>query len=365
MTNERTLVVIAPTAPPNICGVSDYAYLTAQRLASHYQSVTVGVRDYPVLPVAGSDTLTVRPWLEALTAPSALPTDVLLHFTPMSYAWTGLPLNLVWALQRFRKQNRQNRVFVFFHELWSNSLELRFHQIARNRLARWSAYQIGKLADGITTLTAGQQQDLHQLLGAQTDVRLGLVGANIEPAEKEIGFLSARQSGVWALFGLAHTRLWAMQAHQSLLQSLFKQDALKQITAIGPVDSAFAQEEAAFAASAFGPDRLVQLGALQPADVSQQLLNVEAAIIKQDADSLRKSGSFAALAAHAVPVICEVPDKLDSPPGGAIFRPHEIVANPTLLVNAEGTFRRRQLHDWFWSTRSWNTISDDIQLWMA
>lgn len=364
MTTDRHLLVIAPTAPPNICGVSDYAYLTAQRLAAHYLSTTIGVNDVPMLP-AGAASLPVRHWRDALTTPSAQPTDVLLHLTPTSYAWTGLPLNLVRTLQRFRRMNSQNRVFVFFHELWSNSLELRIHQIARNRLARWSAYQIGKLADGITTLTTGQQDNLHQLLGHQTDVRLGLVGANIEPAEKEIGFQSDRQSGVWALFGLSHTRLWAMQAHQPLLQSLFAQGKLKQITAIGPVDTAFAVEEAAFAASAFGPDKLVQLGTLRPDEVSQQLLHVEAAVIKQDADSLRKSGSFAALAAHAVPVICDVPDKLDSPPGGAIFRPHEVAENPGLLINNEGLNRRRQLHDWFWSTRSWNTIGADIQLWMA
>jgi hypothetical protein len=364
MTTDRHLLVIAPTAPPNICGVSDYAYLTAQRLAAHYQSTTIGVKDVPVMPT-GAASLLVRHWHDALTTPSPLPTDVLLHLTPTSYAWTGLPLNLVRTLQRFRRMNSQNRVFVFFHELWSNSLELRVHQIARNRLARWSAYQIGKLADGITTLTTGQQDNLHELLGPQTDIRLGLVGANIEPAEQEIGFQSDRQAGVWALFGLSHTRLWAMQAHQPLLQSLFAQGKLKQIMAIGPVDTAFATEEAAFAASAFGPGKLVQLGALRPSEVSQQLLSVEAAVIKQDADSLRKSGSFAALAAHAVPVICDVPDKLDSPPGRAIFRPHEIATDPTLLINAEGTQRRRQLHDWFWSTRSWNTISNDIQLWMA
>ncbi len=364
MITDRHLVVIAPTAPPNICGVSDYAYLTAQRLATHYQSTTIGVKDVPTV-INGADSMPVRYWLDALTTPSPLPTDVLLHFTPTSYAWTGLPLNLVRALQRFRRQNSQNRVFVFFHELWSDSLKLRIHQIARNRLARWSAYQVGKLADGITTLTSGQQDGLHQLLGSQTDVRLGLVGANIEPIEREIGFQSDRQSGVWALFGLSHTRLWAMQAHQPLLQSLFAQGKLKQITAIGPIDTAFAAEEAAFAASTFGPGKLIQLGTLEPAEVSQQLLTVEAAIIKQDADSLRKSGSFAALAAHAVPVICDVTEKLDSPPGQAIFRPHEVTANPGLLINDEGLHRRRQLHDWFWSTRSWSMIGNDMQRWMA
>ncbi|WP_461151927.1 hypothetical protein [Spirosoma pulveris] len=43
------------------------------------------------------------------------------------------------------------------------------------------------------------------------------------------------------------------------------------------------------------------------------MFGVEAAVVKQDADSLYKSGSFAALVAHGVAVIC--PATLVNPPG--------------------------------------------------
>ncbi|QJD80122.1 hypothetical protein [Spirosoma rhododendri] len=304
-------------------------------------------------------------WADLLITNGTAPTDLLLHFTPASYARTGLPIRLVRAVRRFRKSNPLNRLFILVHEAWSDELAIRPHHLARNRMARWSAGRMGQLADGVTVMTIGQQTQLTQLLGGRLVVKMGTVGANVLPSEPEQGFLSQRQPGVWATFGMAHTRLWAMQAHKELLQSLFERGHLTSLLAIGPVDNTYADQEAAFAQQAFGPGKLVQLGALSPGDVSKHLLSVEAAVIRQDADSLPKSGSFASLASHGVPVICDAPDGLVQPPHGGFFLPREVMADPALLLNDEGVVRRRLLHDWFWSTRSWQTIGRDMHTWMA
>lgn len=365
LTSKRKLIVISPTIPPGICGVSDYSFLSTQQIAQFYESVGIGVADMPTL-VAGStvNVLPVSRWKEALLQASSGPSDVLLHFTPTAYAQSGLSIRLINAIRRFKKANSENRFFIFFHELWSNSFKMKFHQIARNQLAKWSSHQLGELADGISVVTTGQKKDLEAVLG-KVQVRLGLVGANIVPINKDAGFLSQRQPGVWALFGLAHTRLWALQAHLPMLKKLQKQGHLHHIQAIGPAANSYAHQEAGFAEAHFGKGFLRQLGTLSPAEVSAQLLTVEAAVVKQDADSLYKSGSFAALAAHGVPVICQAPVTLVNPPGQGLFQPREVEDNPGLLSNEDGEVRRHVLHDWFWSSRSWEAIGNDLYQWMT
>ncbi|MCX6216342.1 hypothetical protein [Spirosoma sp.] len=366
-TKSRQLIVISPTAPPGICGVSDYSFLTTQKIAQFYESVGIGVADMPKLSnEATFKALKVSHWQQILQEASSRsgPTDVLIHYTPTAYAQSGLSIRLIKALSRFKKANGENRLFIFFHELWSNSFQMRFHQIARNQLAKWSSHQLGELADGISVVTTGQKKDLEAVLG-HTRVRLGLVGANIVPIDKDAGFRSQRQAGLWALFGLAHTRLWALQAHLPMIKRLHQTGYLHHIQAIGPADNAYGQQEAAFAQAHFGKGFLRQLGALSAEGVSAHLLEVEAAVVKQDADSLYKSGSFAALAAHGVAVICHAPTTLVNPPGGGLFQPAEVAANPGLLSSEEGNLRRTVLHDWFLSSRSWEAIGEDISRWMA
>ncbi|GAB3048324.1 hypothetical protein [Spirosoma pulveris] len=104
-------------------------------------------------------------------------------------------------------------------------------------LAKWSSRLLGVVADGLSVVTTGQKKELEAVLG-NTGVRLGLVGANIVPVRKEVGFESQRPAGQWALFGLAHTRVWALQAHLPRLKRLHQTGYLHHIQAIGPADNA-------------------------------------------------------------------------------------------------------------------------------
>lgn len=212
-------------------------------------------------------------------------------------------------------------------------------------------------------MTEGQQQRLKVLLDSDR-VRLNPIGSNILPDNKDDGLTSQRRVGEWVVFGLAHTRLWTLQAHIALLQHLHSKGQLIHIISVGPTDNAYAEQEATLISSQVGPGVLIQAGVLEPSDVSQQFLQAEAALVGQDADSLRKSSSFAALAAHAVPIICDVPDSLSEPPGGALFRPAEVRENVGLIRNEEGQRRSRAMHTWFWSTRSWDAIGQNMQDWL-
>lgn len=362
---HRQLLIIAPTAPPEVCGVSDFAYQTAQALASFYSTVSVGVARLPTPNEDVPHSIQIEYWQQALARISAemRTYDVLLNYTPSSYSWVGWPVGLITALCRFKKGAPGNRIFVFVHELWNSSRYLRPHHLIQNQLARWSILQIGQLASSISVVTEGQKRMLEKLLGS-VNIRLGPIGANILPADKDAGLTSLRQAGVWVVFGLPHTRLWTLQTFLPLLKALHAKGLLREIQALGPADNSYAWQEAALAASELGPGVLVQKGMLRPVEITTHLLGAEAALVRQDADSLRKSGTFAALAAHAVPVVCEAPLSLLMPPGKGLFRPAEIQNDLHLFYSDEGKHRRQRLHTWFWSTRSWEAIGLDLRTWM-
>ena len=359
----QRLLIIAPTAPPEVCGVSDYAYQTAQELTKFYDTVTLGVERLPPTPAVGP--LVVGRWSQLLAQAAADPlaSDVLLNYTPTSYARSGIPAGLLRALRRFTQARPDNRVFVFFHETWNGSPNQRPHHALRSRATRWAMHRIGRLAEGVAVVNAEQQQKLRLLL-ERDSIGLNAVGSNILPPTPDAGLTSVRQPGTWLIFGLPHTRLWAVTEHLELLRAMHQQGVLHRIHAIGPVDATYSRQERALLTEALGPDVLVQLGALAPAEVSAQLLAAQAALVGLNADGLKKSGTFAAMAAHAVPIICEVDPALEQPPGAAFLQPAQVLADPSLVTSAEGERRRRQLHAWFWANRSWEAIGRALHEWL-
>lgn len=361
---NKQLIIIAPTAPPDICGVSDYAYQVAKELRKSYGTITLGVERAPAAAPA-TDGIGVAPWRELLGAgrPAPEATDVLLNYTPTSYARTGWPLGLMQALRHFTKAHPQNRLFIFFHETWNGSLKLRPVQLVQQQVIRLAMRRIGRLASGVAVVNAEQQHKLEQLL-LRDDVRLNAVGSNILPATREAGLLSKRQPGDWLVFGLPHTRLWAIEAHLAVLKEAHAQGRLRHIYAVGPTDSAFARQEKEVVSKNIGEEVLVQLGPLGPAEVSAQMLKVEAALVGLNANGLKKSGTFAALAAHAVPIICAVDAHLDQPPGPAFIQPADLLTNPALLGEATSDHSRRLLHQWFWDNRSWEVIGNSLHTWL-
>jgi hypothetical protein len=362
---NRQLIIIAPTCPPGVCGVSDHAYKTAVALNKFYRSVKIGVEYFPTLIQDTPLAVTTVYWQKLLrqNAKSDIPTDLLLNFTPTSYSRSGLPHNLLSALKQFKSVSSSNRVYIFFHETWDDSKGLKVHHQLRNYLIKYTVKKLSKLASGITVVTNEQKIKIESLTNNKK-IRLSLVGANILPVNKEHGLNSVRKPGDWVIFGLAHTRLWTLQQHLPLITELFNNGIIKKIYAIGPIGNQFAEQELSLAAKNLGSNVLIQTGVLEPDEVSDMMLMAEAALVGQTADSLRKSGTFAALSAHAVPVVCEAPFSLDEPPGCAIFRPQELLNNQNLVSTTEGEKRRLLLHQWFWLTRSWEAIALDMQSWI-
>lgn len=196
------------------------------------------------------------------------------------------------------------------------------------------------------------------------NVRKGRIGANILPTHELDGLRSERQQGDWIVFGLAHTRLWTLKTYILFIKTMKSRGLLKRVLAIGPVNNSYSDQELKFANDHLGENVLFQLGALPAEQVSEELLRAEVALIASSPETLRKSGLFAALAAHAVPIICDVPSNLSDPPGRALFKPAELMNKSDILGSPEYEKRKKQLHHWFWRTRNWKVVELNMKSWL-
>lgn len=196
------------------------------------------------------------------------------------------------------------------------------------------------------------------------NVREGRIGVNILPGHESDGLASQRQQGDWVVFGLAHTRLWTLKTYILFIKTMKARGLIKRILSIGPVNNSYADQELEFANEHLGENVLIQLGALSADDVSAELLRAEIALVASSPETLKKSGSFAALAAHALPVICDIPSNLADPPAKALFKPAELMNRPDILMSSEHEKRKKQLHYWFWRTRNWKVIELNMTSWM-
>lgn len=362
--NSRQLIVISPETPPQICGVGDYSYQLAQQflIVDTYSNVQIAVEKNEDKTI--QTQIPVSHWSKALAkaAKSKDKFDVLLNYTPLGFSKFGYSFSFISALKKFKKANPDNRIFVLFHEVWHGG-KLAMHHKIRDEFSKLSSVEICKLATGISVVTNEQKIKVEAYTQGKT-ILLQPVGANIYPAASINPLETHRNDGVWVVFGLSHTRLWTLQANATLIEELVKNNIVKQIRSIGPKDDGNGAAEAEFAAKHFGDGILQQLGTLPINDISGELLKAQGAFVGQTADSLTKSGTFLSMAAHGVPVVCNVTGVLTNPPSEALFKPDELLKNPQ-LINIEATKRTKIMLDWYKQTRSWNAIGKSFTTWMA
>jgi hypothetical protein len=359
---ESKLIIISLSIPPEVCGVSDYAFHVAKAMQKNYDVVEVAYDRLPADNLTTTrDFIKVGFWKDLLLN-AGVHTTVLLNYTPRGYDNLAIPMKLILALRRFRMEEQKHRLFIIFHETWNGSKNLKFHHRVLDKFAIWSAQSLGKIANGIAVITVEQKRKVGAVLANQ-NVKILNVGANIFPADLNEGLISVRESGLWVIFGLPHTRLQTLKTYHRIINILIKSKLIHVIMSIGPSGGNLGKEELMYAEETFGKNRLQQTGSLSVGKVSDLLVRAQGALIGQTADSLRKSGSFAAVAAHATPVMCDVPATLLDPPGLSMFRPEELEADPAIF-ELEKAKRSKELHNWYWNTRSWDAIASDLRNWM-
>ena len=360
----KKLIVLSKSVHPEICGMSDYSYNVAKMLRAYYTSVYFAVYFLPIKGKKSNGALIVDRleilFDEAINSESEY--DILLNYTPTAYSRLGIPFGLIKRLIMLKKLNKNNKIFLLIHELWNCSKDLKIHHKIIHSFYAYGGKKILNLADYIATFTPEQTKFINGLTQGKK-VHRALIGTNIIPKKKNDALCSKRISGEWVIFGLPHTRLWTLEKHMDILKASLASGSMRKLISIGPIDRKYSQREIELAQSMFGHNVLVQTGSLSPSDISKYLLASELAFIGQDSDSLNKSGTFASLAAHGVPVVCDVSSELDKPPGKFIIRPSELEND---IKNNNLNIKRKALHQWFWENRSWESDREYIfYLWDA
>jgi hypothetical protein len=352
---SNKLIVIAPTIYPEICGVSDYALNLSLALKTHfYNVVELGLeRHYK----NETTTLTkVEPWevLLKCAIQNRERVDVILNYTPRSYAHFGYSAKLISYLKKLNSVNKDNKFFIVFHEVWNDDSHLKIHHRILGKSSKLFARHLGNLSSGIIAMTDEQKVRIQEILPG-VPIDSGLVGANILPHKKEDGVQASREDGVWSIFGLSHTRLWTLQKHKEFIMKMVVVGTVKEIRLIGPFNDKNGTLELDYIQKHFQNIDIKQLGSLSVEEVNNELLRTSAGLIGQTGDSIKKSGTFAALAAYGVPIICDVLEELIDPPVESLFNTNELIVDYTIFER-EKIQRSKLLHDWFWQTRSWDVI---------
>ncbi|WP_155989831.1 hypothetical protein RG903_02600 [Thermithiobacillus tepidarius DSM 3134] len=306
-----SLCVIAPRLPPAIDGVGDYCY----RLWEHWpeaaprwqllvtEKAEASQADWPQVLVRGFERSEAG-LLSALTRIDSA--TLVLHYVGYGYAPSGAPDWLPRALRQWKAERAERRVVVVFHELYAVGPIWR-RAFWTKRAQRRIVAELVALADRWTTSCPRYWTQLQEEFAAEP--RRGAlvpVGANIVPAR------SVDLSRTWPLaaggrlrlvvFGLPHTRLRALATHADLVKALCERGWVESITLLGRRDSnAKTQRQMAQCQAGIGHAGLWREAFDLPADaVSGVLLEQDLGLLGNTADTLTKSGVFAALSAHGV-----------------------------------------------------------------
>ncbi|HUR59652.1 MAG TPA: hypothetical protein VM029_18175, partial [Opitutaceae bacterium] len=239
---------------------------------------------------------------------------VVLHYVGYAYQPKGIPVWLPRALRQWRHGGKSatpsapRRLVVMFHEMYARSSPLR-SPFWVGPFARRIIRDLVTLSDAWVTSCERYHRQLTTEFGAEkTEGRILPIPSNI-PAPGEITFEETRGGRLRAvLFGLAKTRLWALERHWQLLRALHQASRLEHITLMGKRPEP--EDERAWQSwsERIGPGvKWRQRFDLSTSEISAELAQHDLGLLANEPDILTKSGVFAALATHGVIPIVSTP----------------------------------------------------------
>ncbi len=307
----RNLIQVVPSLPPAFGGVGDFCV----KLWEHWPEPKPQWRFLVTKGAAASQAQ----WSEVKIAEfeksikglvTALeqvnPQTVVLHYVGYGFHPKGCPIWLPKALKEWKTVSSDRRVVVMFHELyatgplWSSSfwVKLTAKKIIRDLIL---------VADLWLTSCSRYQSELVNNFAA--NVKKGAlipVGANILAVEP-VNFshpwpLVVGEKLKVVIFGLAKTRLWALNVHAKLLKSLCDRGWVESITLAGTsgLDAKATREMAQRRADIGHAHLWHEAFDLTASQVSQLLATQDLGLVGNQLDIVTKSGTFAALSTHGV-----------------------------------------------------------------
>lgn len=301
-----SLVHITPQLPPAIDGVGDYA-------ANLWRHWPTAPRDWKFLVTRGADA-TRQAWPEVAVREFSLTGSALtaaleesgsevavLHYVGYAYQPKGMPVWLPGAIQRWKSAHSNRRLVTMFHEMYARSTPLR-SPFWVAPFARKIISELVQLSDAWVTSCDRYNNQLINEFSARAELgRMLPIGSNIPLAIpiRPSKTIDAKLRIV--LFGLAKTRLWALERHWQFLRAMSEAGLMESITLLGksnePEDDRAWQS---FADKIGGSVPWLKRFDLTNEEISRELVAHDLGLLANEPDVLTKSGVFAALATHGV-----------------------------------------------------------------
>jgi hypothetical protein len=301
------IIHIIPQLPPAIDGVGDYC----ANLWKHWPESGSNPH-WKFLVAHGADEtrqflpdMDVREFaLNANSLSAALNNahgDVLvLHYVGYAYQPKGMPIWLPGAIQKWKSAQSRRRLVTMFHEMYARSSPLR----SPFWVAPFARRIIGELVTMSEAWVTNCDRYFNQLI-TQFNARAELgrmlpIGSNI-PLVAAIAQPRPKIPPLRVVvFGLAKTRLWALERHWQLLRAMHERGLIESITLLGkgnePEDERAWQRLAGRVGSVSWRKRFDLTGE----EISHELAGHDLGLLANEPDLLTKSGVFAALAMHGV-----------------------------------------------------------------
>ncbi len=332
----NTFTHIAPQLPPAIDGVGDYCwnlwrhwpdetrwqFLALHGVAAtreHWHEVEVGAFS------ANADSLERA--LETTERQT-----VVLHYVGYGFQPKGIPVWLPGALRRWREGRSSRRLVIMFHEMYARSSPLR-SPFWVGPFARRIIHKLVSISDAWVTSCERYRHQLTTDFNASPETgRVIPIGSNIPVASDERVSRNATRSKLRvACFGLAKTRLWALERHWKLVREMNERRVLECVTLLGrqsgPEEE---QAEKDFAQRIGSGVNWRRCFDFKSDEISRELCEHDLGLVANEPDILTKSGVFAALASHAVIPIVSTPRAVAFPK----------LVQGAVLANDDGEFIR-------------------------
>jgi hypothetical protein len=307
-----SLVHIAPQLPPAIDGVGDYCWNLWQHWPEKHPRwtflVSRGAQDTSVVwreVNVRSFTLT-RAGLAAALEETPAETAVL-HYVGYGFQPKGIPVWLPGALADWKARNPRRRLVTMFHEMYARSSPLR-SPFWVAPFARRIIRQLAAMSDNWVTNCERYFNQLTTEFAAEARRgRVVPIGSNIPvcaPDAPEVEHAKAHGQLRVVFFGLAKTRLWALERHWRLLRALSEAGLLESVLFLGKAEAPEDTRERERFQKLIGKVAFKTRFDVSATDVSRHLAQQDLGFIANEPDVLTKSGVFAALASHGlVPVL--------------------------------------------------------------
>ena len=375
-----SIIHIAPQLPPAVDGVGDYCW----NLWRHWPEP---MPEWEFVVARGGEA-TSEHWPEVdvrtfertqgglvKALEEARCATAVLHYVGYGFQPKGIPVSLPGALVTWKRAHPNRRLVTMFHEMYARSSPLR-SPFWVAPIARRIIRQLVGISDSWVTSCQKYFAQLTTEFGARPELGRAIpIGSNIAlAAEPTLSNRPPAEGFRFVIFGLARTRIWALERHWRLLRALRAAGALHSITLLGKPNAP--QDERAWQTlkSRLGADVRWDLRFNLPADeISRELLAHDFGLLANEPNTLTKSGVFAALAAHGViPIVAQGEPVRWAPPfAGAVIVDDEsgdlaewrqFLGDPTRLKHGRERLLGLAARELSWAriTESWHGLLGSV-----